>query len=54
MLFNSTKVTVAGEVQGKKIQRLGEIEHTYPLISVREIHLRPVEKEQKAHCPYPY
>jgi outer membrane lipoprotein len=33
------KVTVAGEVQGKRIQRLGEIDYTYPLISAKEIHL---------------
>ena len=47
------KVTVAGEVQGKKIQRLGEIEYTYPLISAKEIHLWPVEKEERFY-PYPY
>jgi len=33
------KVTVAGKIQGKKIQRLGEIEYTYPLISAKEVHL---------------
>ena len=33
------KVTVAGEVKGKKIQRLGEIDYTYPLISAKEIHI---------------
>jgi len=47
------KVTVAGEVQGKKIQRLGEIDYTYPLISAKEIHLWPVEKEDRFY-PYPY
>jgi outer membrane lipoprotein len=48
------KVAVAGEVQGKKIQRLGEIEYTYPLIAAKEIHLWPVEKEQRVYHPYPY
>ena len=48
------KVTVAGEVQGKKIQRLGEIDYTYPLISATEIHLWPVEKKDRIYCPYPY
>ena len=48
------KVTVAGEVQGKKIQRLGEIDYTYPLISAKEIHLWPVEKKDRVYCPSPY
>ena len=54
------KVTVAGEVQGKKMQRLGEIEYSYPLISVKEIHLWPLEKEERGFyypCPcrhYPW
>ena len=48
------KVTVAGEVQGKKIQRLGEIDYTYPLISAKEIHLWPVEKEDRVYYPCPY
>ncbi len=48
------KVTVAGQVQGKKIQPLGEIDYTYPLISAKEIHLWPVEKEQRVYYPYPY
>ena len=47
------KVTVAGEVQGKKIQRLGEIEYAYPLVSAKEIHLWPVEKEDRFY-PYPF
>jgi outer membrane lipoprotein len=48
------KVTVAGDVQEKKIQRLGEIEYTYPLIAAKEIHLWPVEKEQRVYYPHPY
>jgi outer membrane lipoprotein len=48
------KVTIVGEIQGKKVQSLGEIEYIYPLIKVKEIHLWPVEKEQSVYCPYPY
>jgi outer membrane lipoprotein len=48
------KVTVAGEVQGKKIQRLGEIDYTYPLISAKKIHLWPVAKEDRVYYPYPW
>ena len=48
------KVTVAGEIQGKKIQRLGEIDYTYPFISAKEIHLWPVEKEDRVYYPCPY
>jgi outer membrane lipoprotein len=47
------KVTVAGEIQGKKIQRLGEIDYTYPLISAKEIHLWPVEKKDRVYYPCP-
>ena len=48
------KVTVAGEVKEKKIQRLGEIDYTYPLISAKEIHLWPVEKKDRVYCSYLY
>ncbi|MCK4389520.1 MAG: Slp family lipoprotein [Desulfobacterales bacterium] len=49
------KVTIAGEIQGKKIQRLGEIDYTYPLISAKEIHLWPPKKEERVfYYPYPY
>ena len=47
------KVTVAGEVEGKKMQRLGEIDYTYPLISAKEIHLWPVEKKDRVYYPCP-
>lgn len=45
---------MAGEVKGKKIQRLGEIDYTYPLISAKEIHLWPVEKKDRVYCSYLY
>jgi outer membrane lipoprotein len=33
------EVTVAGEVMGKKVQPLGEIQYPYPLIKSKELHL---------------
>jgi outer membrane lipoprotein len=33
------EVTVAGEVMGKKVQPLGEIQYPYPLIKSNELHL---------------
>jgi len=49
------EVTVAGEIRGKKVLPLGEIEYTYPLISAKEIHLwRPERKEKIYYYPYPW
>jgi outer membrane lipoprotein len=47
------KVTIAGTVQGEKVQQLGEIEYHYPYLIIKEIHLWgeeiPVQYE-----PYPW
>ena len=47
------KVTIAGTVQGEKVQLLGEIEYRYPYLLIKEIHLwkeaKPVRYE-----PYPW
>ena len=49
------EVAVAGEIKGKRILPLGEIDYTYPLISIKEIHLFKVQKEERHYiCPYPY
>ncbi|TVM04189.1 MAG: hypothetical protein CV087_00645 [Candidatus Brocadia sp. WS118] len=45
-------VTIAGEIQGKKVAPLGRIEYHYPLISVREIYLWPVEKTYPSRYYY--
>ncbi|MFH1672783.1 MAG: Slp family lipoprotein [Pseudomonadota bacterium] len=45
-------VTVAGEIQGKKIQDLGEMKYTYPLVSAKEIYLWPEEREERYYYPY--
>ena len=47
------EVTVAGEIKGKRALPLDEIEYTYPLISVKEIHLWSPESKDRV-CPYPY
>jgi outer membrane lipoprotein len=47
------EVTVAGEVKGKRVLPLGEIEYAYPLISIKEIYLWPPKIKERFH-PYPY
>jgi len=48
------EVTVGGVVQGKRVLPLGEIEYSYPVIGVREIHLWPEESRQYVpHYYYP-
>ncbi len=44
-------VTVAGQIQGKKVLPLGETEYTYPLIRAKEIYLWPILRR---HHPYSY
>ena len=38
------KITVAGEIVGKETWPVGEIEYTYPVVMIKEIHLWPKEK----------
>lgn len=45
-------VTVVGQVRGYKTQPLGEIEYTYPVISIREIHYW--KTQEAVYYPYPY
>ena len=46
---------VAGEITGKRVLPLGEIDYIYPLISIKEIHLFKVRKEERSrYCPYPF
>lgn len=45
-------VTIAGEIVGKKVLPLGQIEYHYPLISVKEIYLWPVEKTHPSRYYY--
>ena len=47
------EVTVAGTVQGEKVQPLGEIEYRYPYLIIKEIHLWE-EEEPIQYDPYPW
>ncbi len=46
------EVTVAGRLKGERVQRLGEIEYTYPVIEVEEIYLWP--EREKEQYPFEY
>ena len=50
------EVTIAGEAVGKKVLPAGEIEYTYPVIHVKEMHLWPVQKIEHGHYDnyYPF
>jgi outer membrane lipoprotein len=47
------KITLAGEVIGQEVQPLGETQYTYPVISVKEIHLWK-RMDYYEGPPYPY
>jgi len=44
------KITLAGAVIGKETRPLGEIEYTYPVLQIKELHLW---KEVVRYYPYP-
>jgi outer membrane lipoprotein len=49
------EVTVAGEIIGKRTMPLGEIEYTYPVILIKEIHLWPgLVRERLVPYAVPY
>jgi len=45
------EVTIGGKIIGQRILSLGEINYTYPLVRVQDIHLWPVEEKDR---PYYY
>lgn len=47
------EVTIAGTVEGEKVQMLGEVEYHYPYLLVKEIHLWE-EEEPVQYEPYPW
>ncbi|GLI34740.1 Slp family lipoprotein [Desulforhabdus amnigena] len=51
-------VTVAGELVGKRVLPLGDIDYAYPLLAVKEINLWPKEPPTPyyyyPYYPYPY
>jgi outer membrane lipoprotein len=48
------RVTLAGEVIGKRVEPLSEIEYAYPLVKVREIHLWKQYPLAYGPSPAPY
>jgi outer membrane lipoprotein len=46
-------ITVAGEVRGSVLRRLGEIDYRYPVIAARELYLWKKPAPPPAY-PYPY
>lgn len=49
------EVTLAGEIKGKRVLPLGEIQYTYPVILTKEIYLWPAESKERLYPhPYPY
>lgn len=47
------EVTVAGEIQGKRVLPMDEIDYTYPLLVVKELHLWP-ERVKERIVPAPF
>lgn len=47
------RITVAAEVVGSRKMPLGEIEYTYPFVTIKEIHLWP-ERIREPYPPYWY
>jgi outer membrane lipoprotein len=45
------KITLAGEIIGKETRPLGKARYTYPVVSIKEIHLW---KRQRQYYPPPY
>ena len=48
------RITVVGEVTGKKVQLIDEVEYTYPYLTAKFIHIWPEVKEYAYYPSYPY
>jgi outer membrane lipoprotein len=49
------RITVAGQVLGSYVGKVGEVDYTYPLIACQEIHLFPsASAELRRTAPYPW
>jgi outer membrane lipoprotein len=48
------RITVAGEILGKKVMRLGELEYPYPLLLTKQIYLWGEYYYYPYPYPYPY
>lgn len=52
MIFKPGRlVTLVGEIKGKKVQPLDEVDYSYPVVAIKEIH---VWKSQDYESGYPY
>ena len=52
MIFKPGRlVTLVGEVKGKKVMPLDEVDYTYPVLAIKEIH---IWKTYNAESGYPY
>ena len=47
------EITIAGELIGSRKKKIGEIEYTYSLFEIKEIHLWKEEKIYNNPAPYP-
>ena len=47
------KITVAGEVIGKTVRKLGEVDYQYPVLKAKEVHLWRDYTERIYYYPYP-
>jgi outer membrane lipoprotein len=49
------RITIAGQVMGSYVGKVGEVDYTYPLISCEEAHLLPmVSTELNRYATYPW
>jgi outer membrane lipoprotein len=49
---NGRKITLAGEITGKESRPLGKSQYTYPVVTIKELHLW--KKRNFYAYPYPY
>ena len=48
------ELTVAGMVKGEKVLPMDEIEYSYPVIAIKEVHLWPPRTKEKYYYSHPY
>ncbi len=51
---NGRRVSVVGEVKGKKLRMIDEVEYVYPFLAEVEMHLWESLQEERRHYPPPY
>jgi len=49
---NGKKITLAGEIIGKETRPLGKAKYTYPVVSIKEIHLWKRQRRYVYPAPY--